>query len=497
MKRWWIVLVALLLALPLWCVTQPAMPDYPAHLASYNLIAGGASKYYHIEWAFLPNLAGEVLVPLLSKLVGLETAAKLFMSFGLMLWVIGPALVQRALFGRVGIAALFAAFFAYNANFLWGFLNYDFAMGAALAVFAAWIATDGRRTALHLLGFALAATAIYFSHLFALAVLGLLIFAFELGKRPRKLVSAGAIFVPAAACFLLLKPHGGAGNGVEFNLLSTALDRIDSALQLTFDNPSYVLLALLAVLFAAGLWRGFIVFHKKMVAPLCALAFFTIFMPEWAMGGWGVHMRLPAVLCALAFASVEFRLDRKAAIALAGSACLVLAYNVYALAQDWRVHDRQFAEFREAVRALPENARLMTVLDGDAIGYRSDQPYWHMAEFAIADRGAFTPLLFTTRDQHVVRVDPPWQDIAAASAEQGSPPDIDELEDLAAGRIDADEDIQNVFPYLLRFQCRFDAAVVVHLNGPRTPAPAMLRLRHAGSFFDLYDVVPDTSCRKP
>ncbi len=89
MKLWQICLVAVVLALPLWCVGQPAMPDYPAHLASYHLIAGGASKFYHIEWAFLPNLAGEIVVPLLSRLVGLEFATRLFITAGLVLWVIG------------------------------------------------------------------------------------------------------------------------------------------------------------------------------------------------------------------------------------------------------------------------------------------------------------------------------------------------------------------------------------------------------------------------
>ncbi len=158
-----------------------------------------------------------------------------------------------------------------------------------------------------------------------------------------------------------------------------------------------MLLALLAVLFAVGLWRGWIAVHRRMIVPLAALALATIFMPEWAMGGWGVHMRLPAVLGALAFASVEFRLERNATRALAASAVLVLAYNAFALTRDWLAYDRQFAEFRAAARTLAPDARLMTVLDGDAIGYRSDQPYWHMAEFAIVERGAFTPLLFTTK----------------------------------------------------------------------------------------------------
>ena len=154
----------------------------------------------------------------------------------------------------------------------------------------------------------------------------------------------------------------------------------------------------------------------------------------------------------------------------------------------------QFDEFRSTLRAsLPPGTRLLTVLDGDAIGYRSDQPYWHMAEFAIIDPGAFTPLLFTTKDQHVVRLKPAVQSIAAASAQQGSPPDIDELNDLAAGRIDEDEDIANVFPYLMRFQCHYDVAVVIHLGGPRAAIPPMLKLRHAGSFFCLYDILPDAS----
>ena len=42
----------------------------------------------------------------------------------------------------------------------------------------------------------------------------------------------------------------------------------------------------------------------------------------------------------------------------------------------------------------------------------------------------------------------------------------------------------------------FDIAVVVHLGGKRTPVPAMLRLRHAGSFFSFYDVRPDQACRR-
>lgn len=505
-----IFLTAIVMAAPVWCVSAPPMPDYPAHLASYHLIATdvgspAVSNFYRIEWAFLPNLAGEIVVPPLSHLVGLEIAAKLFVTAGVVMWIIGPALIHRALFGKISVAPLFATFFAYNANLTWGFLNYYFAMGAAFLVLAAWIATDRRRNALHLFGLAIAVTVIYFSHLFAAVTLLLLLFFYELGgvlqnppaKKPiRRFAELAIAFVPSAVAYALLKPKGSEVS-VAFNLLDRMIDRLESALQLTYDNPSFVLLAMLMILLAMGLWQGWAVLHRRMIVPLMALALIAVFAPEWAMGGWGVDLRLPAVLGAMLFACCEFRMEQSKVVILAAACGILIASNAAILATDWRSTGAQHDEFRDVARTLPPGTRLLTILDGDAIGYRSDQPYWHMAEFAIIDPGVFTPLLFTTKDQHIVRIKPAYQPIAAASAEQGSPPDIDELGDLAAGRIDEDEDIAKVFPYLMRFQCHYDKVVVIHLGGPRGATPPMLKLRHAGSFFSIYDILPDASCSKP
>ena len=313
--------------------------------------------------------------------------------------------------------------------------------------------------------------------------------------RSGRVAQLAIAFFPSALAYFLFKPAGGEVS-FAFNLSDRMLDRLEAAIQLTYDNPSYVLVALLVILLAAGLWWGWIVLHRRMIAPLAALALAALFAPEWAMGGWGIDLRLPAVLGALLFASIEFRVERNAIAVLAAACGVVIISNAMILAKDWRAAGAQFDEFRRAAHLLPAGARLLTVLDGDAIGYRPDQPYWHMAEFAIIDPGAFTPLLFTTKDQHIVRLKPTYQPIAASSAEQGSPPDIDELNDLAASQIDEDEDIANVFPYLMRFQCHYDEAVVIHLGGHRATIPPMLKLRHAGSFFAIYDILPDATCAK-
>ncbi|HEY2446540.1 MAG TPA: hypothetical protein VGI20_12465, partial [Rhizomicrobium sp.] len=411
-----LIAIAVLLTLPLWLVRMPAMPDYPAHLASFYLLAGGAklpllAQFYRVQWGLVPNLASEAVVPLLGQFVGLPAATAIFLSIGIALWVLGAGAVSRALHGRFGAAPLISAFFAYNANFMWGFFNYCFAMGLALLLFAGWIADRNRRRPPHFAAFAVAVLTIYFCHVFAAATLLLLIACYEISslERPvfaiRAVLRIGAVItlgVPAALAFLLLKPRGGGGD-IEFNLTDTIMDRLSAAAQFTFDQPAWWLLAALAALFGIGLWRGKIGVHPHMKILLVVLLVACIFAPEWAMGGWGVDLRLPALLGALCFASAEFRFDTRTETILAAAAVLIAVWNSAALAGNWLYYDGRFAEFRAAEKFIAPGSKLVTVLDGDAIGLASDQLYWHMAEYAIIDRAAFTPLLFTTKGQHLIR----------------------------------------------------------------------------------------------
>ena len=509
-------LTTCVLLVPLWCVHSPAMPDYPAHIAGFYLIAGGAktmplATYYAIRWLLVPNLASELIVPLLAKLSTVEIATKLFLSAALAMWVLGPAAIQRALFGRVGLAPLAGAFFAYNANFTWGFFNYYFATGFCFLLFAAWVATAKRRSPYTLIGFALAVCALYACHLVAVFLLATMIACFEtwlfwnernleLKKLASRALSFFLVFLPVAIAFLFFKPEGTAGGQVAFDFSDTIGDRFGAAIQLYYSEPSYLLMSGLALLYLSGLMYGWLRIHASMkilVIVLCAL---TLVAPEWALGGWGVHLRLPGVLGAMLFATAELRLDWRLNALAAAVLLLVAGVSSAILTENWIGYDRQYSEFRAALHDIPKGSKLMTVLDGDSLSYETDpipdQPYWHMAEFAIVDRAAFTPLMFTTKGQHIVRVEPPYDQLAAGDAQQGSPPDVTELEDLAAGIDDNDPDIEGVFPYLKRFQCHFDIAVVIRGKGEASDVPEFLTLRYAGSFFSLYDIHPTKSCGK-
>src|SRR5579859_5027629 len=122
---------------PLFWVTIPPLVDYPGHLARMALLAApGASQSYVVHWQLIPNLAMDMIVPLLGRLIGVETAGWLFVGWTLAMLVAATALLHRSLFGRIGLWPLCSVLFLYNTAFYYGFLNYLFGLGAALLLCA-------------------------------------------------------------------------------------------------------------------------------------------------------------------------------------------------------------------------------------------------------------------------------------------------------------------------------------------------------------------------
>jgi hypothetical protein len=489
---------------PLWATDIPAMPDYPARLAGFYLAAGGAntsplSSFYGIAWAPIPNLAGEIAIPVLAKILPLETAAKLFLSLAVAMWVAGPALIHRALYGRVGVAPLIGAFFAYNVNFMWGFLNYYFATGLCLVVFAGWIASKAWPRWPRLAVFAVAAIVLYFCHILAAALLLLLIAAFEAAHDPisprnmrARILDIAVIALPVAVLFVL-KPGEATDREIRFDILGTLFSRIEGLIQQSFSSPAYVLIAMITGLFVIGVWHGKIAFHPKMRLALILLAFVALLAPNVAMGGWGMHLRFPAVAAALLFASCDIVLSRAIAGALGAAILSSLTWLAITLCTEWRSYDDQIDEFRAALRDVPRGSHLMTVIDTEGGGDIPDRLYWHIAEFAIIDRSAFTALMFTTKGQHIVTLKPAVAGFAAHTAREGSPPDMNDLDALASGQLRSPK-IRNELRYLLNFPCHYNEVVLVHANGRPNHVPEMLKLRREGSFFALYDVRPSREC---
>lgn len=479
------------------------MTDFPAHASALYVLMHAhdpdLSRFYQTEWDLVPDLASEILVPLMAKVMPLFASVKMFVSLGLAMWVLAPFAIHYALYRRVGIAALAGSLFAYNAAFTWGFINFYFAVGFALLLFAAWIGSERKTGVLRTVSFALAATVLLYAHALGLLLFGLLLFFFELmpaveGGRKAFFKPMGTVvlvLLPAVTLFLFFRPAAADVHQFSLRLLESLPGRLESTMQNRFDTAAYGPLAVLILLLLLGVWRKRLSLHPRMIPVLCALGVFCFFAPSMAGGGWGVHIRFPAALCLLLCAAMEVRLAEKFRPVL-GVLFLALGIsNATMLYLSWRDHDRQYAEFRTAMQLVPPASRLFTVLDRKASGRIDMHPYRHMAEYAIIDRSAFVPLMFTTRGQHVVHTRPEYEPISSQTSLQGHEARLEDLASFAQGDFTADKNLT----YLNEWPCNYDQVIVIHMGKPQSPVPEMLRLKQSFSFFSLYEVVRPQLCK--
>src|SRR5215470_1427129 len=70
---------------PLLWVEVPPLVDYPNHLARMWILAHGAeisdlARNYAIHWRLLPNLGMDLVVPVLSRVMPIEEAGRVFIA---------------------------------------------------------------------------------------------------------------------------------------------------------------------------------------------------------------------------------------------------------------------------------------------------------------------------------------------------------------------------------------------------------------------------------
>ena len=81
----------------------------------------------------------DILVPSLATIFGIETSGLIFTFLIFVVTVCGALLVNKALYGRVSIGALFVFCILYNGIFAWGFMNYLFGLGMAMLAFGMYL----------------------------------------------------------------------------------------------------------------------------------------------------------------------------------------------------------------------------------------------------------------------------------------------------------------------------------------------------------------------
>src|SRR5229473_3208310 len=194
------------------CDTLPLF-DYPNHLARMHILADLArspdlQRFYAIVWRPVPDLAMDAITPTLAHVMPLVWAGKAFVLLTLFLLVGGVAALHRTLFGVWSAWPCLAFLLLYSRILLWGFLNYLFGLGLGLCATALWIALRHQSPALRLAVGALAALALFFAHLLAFGLYGVMVMGYEAGQLLRRRSAPGGAAREGATPFL----RGGAGD---------------------------------------------------------------------------------------------------------------------------------------------------------------------------------------------------------------------------------------------------------------------------------------------
>ncbi len=214
-----LILVGLLFVacvVPVLSVEIPAMVDYVNHLAEMHLLvdaaAGRPNPAYEVDWHLNPNLAMDLIVPMLARFVNVETAARLLLLASQILVVSGAIALEIEVRGRHQLSGFAALIALYSLPFLWGLMNFEFGCGVALWAIMFWIHYGEApwlvRAAVHTCFVAV----LFVAHFFALGIYGLTIGCYELSRVVgyRQAVRTFAMMAfPAVAIYLYLIGSGG------------------------------------------------------------------------------------------------------------------------------------------------------------------------------------------------------------------------------------------------------------------------------------------------
>ena len=492
-------IVALLIGVsicPVLLVTIPAMVDYPNHLARMFILTGDgtqdANPFYQVTWALYPNLAMDLLIPQLARLMSVESATRSFLLFSQMLIVTGSIAIERIVKGRFHIAGAAAVMFLYCLPFAWGFVNFEFSLGIALWGIALSLGVQERGWPLRLAVNSILVAALFVGHFFALGIYGATLGLHELWRawdRKARYVDTFArlavLAIPAVALLGLMAftggSVGGAGTHWFFSFKSLWLIHIMNGYSLTAS--AFCIAVLVGLLYVggkrgavrlepAGRWlaTGFAVLYLAIPAKLFDTSFVDL------------RIIVAAAFILPAFISVSFP-SRQWQLAAMSCVIAIIAVNLGVVLFVWMSYRVEYAAMIESFRKIDKSSLVLIghSNDGDdpPMGNLTEYPIYHAPILAVHYANAFVPNLFTAVGKQPVTVRTPYQHL---SVPYGGPVPSAILAAIAEGRLPI-----GVPSFIQAWHRDFDYLYIV---GPRVPnpMPALLEELDSASQFVLYKI---------
>jgi hypothetical protein len=397
------VLAAILV--PLWIVKYPGMVDYPNHLARCYILAHYHDnpfwqQLYSLDRSPLPNLAIDLIVTPLLRILPLIVAGKLFLSLAAVLYVVGCSKVGRAVTGKPNWLALICALTFYNSLLLYGFVNYIFGIGVLLCVLAFWLRIRNAMTPLRFLLLCLLSMVAFLAHLSSIVILGVACCTIALIDfvRDRRFVSLPIKLAWLSSPILFvggfLKKHSGQVGTIDWGSPSEKLIALLAPIR-SYSAAMDVVLIVVLLLCAWAMLKGSKV-HSTAIVSIVLFALVLI-TPKalWASTGWGADARYVVPAYMLLILSIEPRWGRwqKAALAVALTAMVLRTGSITA---NWLAISRRSEQVLAMGKDLPAGARIyaMSFDTGTDMQSKLDRGFEHVIQFWTVSNGVEVSNLF-------------------------------------------------------------------------------------------------------
>jgi hypothetical protein len=493
------VVFALLAAaslLPVLLTPIPAMVDYPNHLARmYILSQNGtldANPYYEMAWALYPNLAMDLLVPQMARLISVENATRLFLLLSQFLIIGGALVLERVVKGRVQLAGFAALMFLYCLPFSWGFVNFEFGLGVALWGIAAYLMVAEHAWPVRFVVNAVFVTALFAAHFFSLGIYGASLGFYELWRAyDRKASYHDAalrlvlLAIPVGALFSVMQLTAGSlgseGTTWHFEFKPLWLFRIMNGYNLTVSAASALTLMVL-LYFAAK--RG--VLKLEPGGNWLAIGFLLLYVaiPSKLLGTSFVDLRLipAAALIIQAFCSLSLPNRRWTIAALTAVTGITLA-NLAIVFVVWLSYRADYAAIIESFHKIDRGSLVLVGSSGEG----DDPPFIDLTQYpmfyaptlAVHYANAFVPNVFTEVGKQPVRARAAVRRLAIP---YGGPMPIRVLGAIAAGQAPS-----GIPPFIRTWYRDYDYLYVLGPAGVN-PLPNLLQELDRSARFVLYKI---------
>ncbi|HEV2423999.1 MAG TPA: hypothetical protein VGZ29_04130 [Terriglobia bacterium] len=390
---------AVLLA-PIWTVRYPLLIDYPNHLAGAFALAHlkdpafQLNRFYAADWNVYPYLTMDLILVGLQGFVSIGIAGRLLLSVS----VLGVPLaawffVRRANPGDESLA-LWSLLISTNLFFfLYGFLNLQLGLALSLILLGVWL-RHAEKPGFALYGaLLLLTTLLYFTHLMSFGVAGLVMTFYTLAGRRfawRQLLLSWILFLPGVTLYLYATWGLHASRSLQFRSFA---GKVTGLLVAVLSYSPAIDFATLIVAVAAVVWartgKSKPGWNRRWIWVTAGLfALYFIFPASYGAGMDADRRLLPFIVI---FGLAALRLVPSRARALAAVAAALFLVRGASLEIESVRTQAHLARLADSFRVIPENARVLPVVDWADGGPLVERHFW---AYGVIERGWFSPVLF-------------------------------------------------------------------------------------------------------